>query len=73
MGTVAGLRTRHYHGLLVVAVDGPAARRMGLVALEPVLGLGDVRIRLATDEWADGSVDPWSVAELLRVNAAVRS
>ena len=26
MGTVAGLRTRRYHGLLVVAVDGPAAR-----------------------------------------------
>ena len=24
MGTVAGLRTRRYHGLLVVAVDGPA-------------------------------------------------
>ena len=23
MGTVAGLRTRRYHGLLVVAVDGP--------------------------------------------------
>src|SRR5262249_14502001 len=26
MGTVAGLRTRRYHGLLVVAVDGPGAR-----------------------------------------------
>ena len=25
MGTVAGLRTRRYHGLLVVAVDGPGA------------------------------------------------
>jgi predicted glycogen debranching enzyme len=58
MGTVAGLRTRRYHGLLVVAVDGPAGRMLGLAALEPVLVLGDARIRLATDEWADGTLDP---------------
>jgi predicted glycogen debranching enzyme len=58
MGTVAGLRTRRYHGLLVVAVDGPARRMLGLAALDPVLVLGDSRIRLATDEWADGSIDP---------------
>ena len=58
MGTVAGLRTRRYHGLLVVPVDGPAARRLGLAALDPVLIAGDRRVRLATDEWAGGSVDP---------------
>ncbi len=58
MGTVAGLRTRRYHGLLVVAVDGPANRMLGLVALEPVLVVGDAPIRLGTDEWAGGVVDP---------------
>jgi predicted glycogen debranching enzyme len=58
MGTVGGLRTRRYHGLLVVAVDGPASRNLGLVALDPVLVLGDARIRLSTDEWAGGPVDP---------------
>ena len=58
MGTVAGLRTRRYHGLLVVAVEGPANRMLGLVALEPVLVVGDARYRLAVDEWADGTVDP---------------
>ena len=58
MGTVAGLRTRRYHGLLVVAVDGPGRRMLGLAALDPVLVLGDARIRLATDEWGDGTVDP---------------
>jgi predicted glycogen debranching enzyme len=58
MGTVAGLRTRRYHGLLVVAVDGPAQRMLGLAALDPVLVLGDARIRLATDEWGSGAVDP---------------
>jgi predicted glycogen debranching enzyme len=58
MGTVAGLRTRRYHGLLAVAVDGPANRMLGLAALEPVLVVGDARYRLATDEWTDGTVDP---------------
>src|SRR5215475_13417260 len=58
MGTVAGLRTRRYHGLLVVAVDGPANRMLGLAALDPVLVVGDARIRLGADEWSGGVVDP---------------
>jgi predicted glycogen debranching enzyme len=58
MGTVAGLRTRRYHGLLAVAVDGPGARMLGLAALDPVLVVGDARLRLATDEWGSGAVDP---------------
>jgi predicted glycogen debranching enzyme len=58
MGTVAGLRTRRYHGLLVVAVGSPANRMLGLAALEPVLAVGDNRYRLATDEWAGSAVDP---------------
>ena len=58
MGTVSGLRTRRYHGLLAVAIDGPASRMLGLVALDPVLVVGDARFRLATHEWAGGVVDP---------------
>ena len=58
MGTVAGLRTRRYHGLLVVASAGPSARMLGLAALDPVLVVGDARHRLACDEWASGVVDP---------------
>jgi predicted glycogen debranching enzyme len=58
MGTVAGLRTRRYHGLLVVAGGGPSQRMLGLAALDPVVVVGDARHRLATDEWASGMVDP---------------
>jgi len=59
MGTAAGLRTRRYHGLLVVAKPGsPSRRRLALASLDPVLVVGDARVRLATHEWADGSVDP---------------
>ncbi len=58
MGTVGGLRTRRYHGLLVAATRPPIGRHLALAALDPVLVLGDRRVRLATHEWASGAVDP---------------
>jgi predicted glycogen debranching enzyme len=59
MGTVAGLRTRRYHGLLVVADPTPASRRLGLAALDAVVELpGGDRVRLGVHEWADGVVAP---------------
>ncbi|MBL7255356.1 amylo-alpha-1,6-glucosidase [Paractinoplanes lichenicola] len=59
MGTVSGLRTRRYHGLLVVAGDNPARRHLGLASLDPVLTLpSGVSVRLATHEWADGTIAP---------------
>ncbi|NJC69781.1 amylo-alpha-1,6-glucosidase [Planosporangium thailandense] len=58
-GTVAGLRTRRYHGLLVVAGQTAAARHVGLVALDPVITLpSGAVIRLGTHEWASGAVAP---------------
>jgi predicted glycogen debranching enzyme len=59
MGTVTGLRTRRYHGLLVVSGDVPARRMMGLASLDPVLTLpGGARVPLATHEWASGAIAP---------------
>jgi predicted glycogen debranching enzyme len=58
MGTAGGLETRRYHGLLCVAASPPAGRMMAVVALDSVLVRGDARIRLATHEWADGTVAP---------------
>jgi predicted glycogen debranching enzyme len=58
-GTVCGLRTRRYHGLFVPAVDGPGVRRLGLVALDPVLTLpSGAQVRLGVHEWADGAIAP---------------
>ncbi|RLK12600.1 putative glycogen debranching enzyme [Micromonospora sp. M71_S20] len=58
-GTVSGLRTRRYHGLLVVAGETPASRRVGLVGLDPaVLFPSGARVRLGAHEWASGDVDP---------------
>lgn len=58
MGTVGGLRTRRYHGLLVVATEPPIGRKLGLAALDPVLVIGDRRVELATREWTSGTVAP---------------
>ncbi len=58
MGTVSGLRTRRYHGLLVVATEPPIGRHLALASLDPVAVIGDQRIRLATHEWADGTLSP---------------
>ncbi len=59
MGTVAGLRTRRYHGLLVVAGETPASRRVGLASLDPAVVLpSGARVRLGAHEWASGDVDP---------------
>ncbi|GAA1375888.1 amylo-alpha-1,6-glucosidase [Catellatospora chokoriensis] len=59
MGTVSGLRTRRYHALLVVAGDTPAARQVGLAALDPVVRPPGGRIvRLGVHEWADGTIAP---------------
>ena len=64
MGTAGGLRTRRYHGLLVVAAQPPGGRMLGLASLDPVLVVGDRRIRLAVHEWTGGVVDPAGHVEL---------
>jgi predicted glycogen debranching enzyme len=58
-GTVAGLRTRRYHGLLMTATaPAGAARMLALAGLDAVVAIGEHRIHLATHEWAGGAVDP---------------
>jgi predicted glycogen debranching enzyme len=52
MGTVAGLRARRYHALLVTG------GMVGLASVDAVLVAGDARFRLACDEWSGGTVDP---------------
>ena len=58
MGTVGGVRTRRYHGLLVVATQPPIGRQLGLAALDPVLVIDGQRHELTTREWSSGDVAP---------------
>jgi predicted glycogen debranching enzyme len=65
MGTVSMLRTRRYHGLLVVAGDTPARRTMALAALDATLTWPTgASVRLGTHEWASGTIAPAGHARL---------
>jgi predicted glycogen debranching enzyme len=58
MGTVATLRTRRYHAMLVVADEPPTRRSVALVDIDLRLLIGDRRIELSTHEWAAGAIHP---------------
>lgn len=57
-GTVAGVLTRGYHGLLVAALNPPLGRTLLVSNLEETAEYDDRPYPLATDRWADGSVNP---------------
>ena len=57
-GTVAGLLSRRYHGLLVAALKPPLGRTLLVAKLEEQVFLDGVSCPLATNRWADGTVDP---------------
>ena len=58
-GTVSGLRTRRYHGLLVVADPAGAVRRVALAALDLTLTLpSGTKVPLYSHEWASGGHRP---------------
>ena len=58
-GTVAGVNTRRYHGLLVASLNPPVQRMVLLAALEEWLILADgERHPLSAQEYWDGTVYP---------------
>lgn len=57
-GTIAGVTTRRYHGLLFAALRPPLGRTLLLSQLHETVEYGDCRIPLHTCRWADGSVSP---------------
>lgn len=57
-GTVAGLLTRRYHGLLVAALKPPLGRTLMVTKLDETVLYGDRTYSLHTNRWADGIVNP---------------
>ncbi|ERN42156.1 glycogen debranching enzyme [Rubidibacter lacunae KORDI 51-2] len=57
-GTVAGLTSRFYHGLLVAALDPPLGRVLMLAHCDPTVAYRQHRYELGTNRWADGSIAP---------------
>jgi glycogen debranching enzyme len=48
-GTVAGLLTRRYHGLLVAALQPPLGRTLLLAKLDELVEYDGMRLRLTTN------------------------
>ncbi|HSB79507.1 MAG TPA: amylo-alpha-1,6-glucosidase, partial [Candidatus Methylomirabilis sp.] len=65
-GTVAGLLSRRYHGLLVAALKPPLGRTLLVVKLDETAAYDGLARALCTNRWADGSVDPHGYREVER-------
>ncbi len=57
-GTVAGVPTRHYHGLLIAALNPPLGRTLLFSKLDETAIYQDRTYRLFTNQWEDGAVEP---------------
>ena len=57
-GTIAGLQTRCYHGLLVAALQPPLGRTLLVAKLDETARYGSEEFALFTNRWADGTVAP---------------
>ena len=57
-GTISGVLTRRYHGLLVAALKPPVARTLLLTKLDASVNYDGQLYDLSTNRWADGTVAP---------------
>lgn len=56
-GTVAGLLTRRYHGLLIGALKPPLGRTLLVAKLEPTVTYAGRNYPLYANEWAGGTIE----------------
>jgi predicted glycogen debranching enzyme len=57
-GTISGVLTRHYHGLLIAALKPPVARTLFLTKIDETVKYNRKFYDLSTNLWADGTVAP---------------
>ena len=57
MGTVGGLLTRRYHGLLLAALDPPLGRMLLLAKLDEDVKYDGRQFALFSNRWADGALE----------------
>src|SRR5919198_6669598 len=65
-GTVAGVLTRRYHGLLIAALQPPLGRTLLLTKLEETARYAGRDYALGANRWASGVVDPTGFRHLER-------
>ena len=57
-GTVAGILTRRYHGLLIAALDPPQKRTLLVTKVDEIASVGGAEFMLGANRWRGGVVDP---------------
>lgn len=57
-GTVSGMLTRCYHGLLIAALKPPLERTLLLSKLDETVTYGEQTFAIATNRWTSGTVSP---------------
>ncbi len=65
-GTVAGLLTRRYHGLLVAALQPPLGRTLLVAKVDDGIEYAGVNRPLYVNRWHDGTVEPHGYREIER-------
>ena len=65
-GTIAGILTRRYHGLLVAALQPPVGRTLLLAKLDETATYGGQTYPLHTNRWSGGEVEPEGFVHLER-------
>ena len=65
-GTVAGLLTRHYHGLLVAALQPPLGRTLLVAKADETAEYDGHRYCLGANRWVGGNIDPHGYRDLER-------
>jgi glycogen debranching enzyme len=57
MGTIAGINTRRYHGLLIAALNPPTDRTLLFAAIEATVQVGNVKMPLSNNQYP-GAIYP---------------
>jgi predicted glycogen debranching enzyme len=57
-GTIAGVLTRRYHGLLVAALKPPAGRTLLVSKIDEVVNYNGKTFSLGANRWWGGAIDP---------------
>jgi predicted glycogen debranching enzyme len=65
-GTIAGLETRGYHGLLIAALQPPMGRMLLLAKVDETAIYDGQSFQLATNRWVGGAVSPQGFQYLKR-------
>src|SRR5713101_8716241 len=63
-GTIAGLLTRRYHGILIAALKPPLGRTLLVAKLEELAEYDGRTYALSANRWSGGAVDPQGFREI---------